>query len=136
MSQPPHQDVMREYTPEQAFRILGITQADADAVIQAVPEKGEAGVWERRTQAFHDLIKKQQKALLRKYHPDICKDSDALDKTQEINRVADLFLAMKILPRPKPRPIPQTDQFYSNTGTGTVSTVSNGMHVTIIRIFF
>ena len=136
MKRPKHADVMREYSPEQAFQLLRLSQAEISQTIGEVPDGPD--IWSRRTEAFRDLIKQRRKDLLREFHPDVCKDPDALQKSQEINRVADMLLATQILPPPRPvrRPVMQSFHFgndFTSTGTTTTRTTTSGIQVTIIK---
>jgi len=55
---------------------------------------------------FKDKIKKQRKILARKYHPDICKDENSLNKMKSINEAADFLEKLNIQQRQMmPRPV-------------------------------
>jgi len=45
-----------------------------------------------------DRVKKQRKSLALKYHPDVCKDENSLDKMKEINEAADFLEKLDMQP--------------------------------------
>jgi len=93
-------------------------------VVASVPES-EEGAWKKRTEAFHELVKSSRKTQCRKWHPDVCSDPQAVERTAEINAAADGLLTIKFVP-PQPQPL---QVFYfgfggrwsSSTSTSTTS---------------
>jgi hypothetical protein len=107
----------------QALSILAISGDDLHAAISSVPAE-TPNLWERRTEAAHKCIREARKVQLRRYHPDVCKDVDALERSQLINRVADELLKMQVAPPPPPQPVMRMVVFQSWGGWGHCTSAS------------
>jgi len=57
--------------------------------------------FEVKTNTFHDAVKNARKSKLKKYHPDVCKDTNATSKAAEINAAADGLLTVQFRPSPQ-----------------------------------
>lgn len=76
-----------------------------DTMLAHVPDGPNA--WEMRTGAFHEMVKSARKTQLRKWHPDICKDPQAVERSAEINAAADGLLTLRLGPPRVMRPVVQ-----------------------------
>jgi hypothetical protein len=107
---------------EEDLALLDIKQDMIARALSAVPEG--PGVWPRRTEAFHRLVSDGRKQALRRWHPDVCSDPQATERSAAINAAADALLTLAIAP---PRPVVQFRVYTwgsgsSNTATGTWTT--------------
>lgn len=60
---------------------------------------GIEGNWEEKTKGAHKLFKTAQRSQLRIYHPDICKEVNAEQKSKEVNAAADFLLSLRFYPK-------------------------------------
>lgn len=89
-------------TLDQALQALGLTRRDLDEACAAVVD-GEK-LWARRTAAVHALIRKHQRQLMAKLHPDVCREPGAEARAAQINQIATELLKLKVAP-PVPPPV-------------------------------
>lgn len=83
---------------EQDLQTLGISVQDA---LAKVPDS-DPDVWTKRTAAFHEMVRSARKTQCKKWHPDVCADPQAAEKTAEINAAADGLLTVRFKPRTAP----------------------------------
>lgn len=79
------------------------------------------GDWSKRTKLWRRIIQRARKKMMKKAHPDKAGDgSEALERAQYINQMADLLLKTDIVPRPEPQLRVQIHVSpFDNIGTGT-----------------
>jgi len=69
---------------------------------------------------FKESVKKQRKALAKKYHPDLNKSADP-DHMGKVNNACDLLMQLKVQ---KPQPI-QVVRFYTHGATYSTTTTTS-----------
>jgi hypothetical protein len=58
----------------------------------------------RRLEELKSKVRMMRKILAKKYHPDVCKDSNGLEKMQKVNFYADALLSLDIKQQHRMRP--------------------------------
>lgn len=96
--------------------------------LSSVMQKEEA---EKALQDFKDLVKKQHRILVKKYHPDLPSSGEyEEERMKEINNIIDLVMQLKITLIQRPQPV--QFHFHSNMGsfynTSTTSGTSGTFH--------
>ena len=102
----------------EAFQLLELTDSMVVGHIRA------GSSYEEKTALLHELVRSQRKALMRRYHPDVCEDE--LERCQQINEAADILLEYARVgpgqhpPPPQPRVVVfRTSSWGSSTTTST-----------------
>jgi hypothetical protein len=93
---------MNQRNLQQDLITLGISVNEINVIVAR--NYDNLDVWENRTKEFHELVRNARKHQLKKWHPDVCKESNATIKAAEINAAADGLLSVKFRP-PQPQPI-------------------------------
>jgi hypothetical protein len=87
--------------------MLGITSGGVMRRIEALGKGRHA----EKTALLHQIVRDARKRVLRKWHPDVCKDPSAEEMTKRINNIADEMLKLcRVVPRPQVSPVTWTAQ--------------------------